>query len=128
MRSALRFSVLTLCLLTLTAPTLVFGSSDSDRSGDIACNAQFEFEIDGLVVHFINQSTSDGEIVSYHWDFGDGHMGDGQNPTHTYDEPGGYLVCLTIEDNQGCTDTQCHDFALQGGECNAQFEFEINGL
>jgi PKD repeat protein len=94
------------------------------------CHAQFEWEVDGLVVHFINQSTSGGEIISYQWNFGDGHMGDGQNPNHTYEQPGEYLVCLIIHDNQGCVSDVCHEIVIEEvqGECHAQFEWEVDGL
>jgi PKD repeat protein len=93
------------------------------------CNAQFEWEVDGNGVHFINQSTSSGEIVSNHWNFGDGHMGDGQNPVHTYEGPGVYVVCLIIHDNQGCAADVCHEIVIDGeqGECDAEFEWEVDG-
>ena len=126
MRTSTLFSGLPGLVLALAIPFTSLNASHLSMS--LACDAEFEFEINGLEVHFINQSTSDGEIVSYLWDFGDGHESDDENPTHLYEEPGAYLVCLTIEDNQGCTDEQCHDFLLELGECNADFEFEINGL
>jgi hypothetical protein len=48
---------------------------------------------------------SDGTIVSYSWDFGDGHMSQLQTPTHTYNQEGSYTVMLTITDNDGLTNT-----------------------
>lgn len=45
----------------------------------------------------------DGNIVSYHWDFGDGITGQGQKVTHTYSTPGNFIVVLTLEDNDGYT-------------------------
>ena len=44
---------------------------------------------------------SDGTIVSYLWDFGDGVTSDQQNPTHTYNNPGNYVASLTVRDNNG---------------------------
>jgi uncharacterized repeat protein (TIGR02543 family) len=44
---------------------------------------------------------SDGEIVHYDWDFGDGFGGEGQQLTHTYTQPGVYEVTLTVTDNEG---------------------------
>jgi immune inhibitor A len=131
MRSAIRFSILSLCFIALLHPVQATnGLFSSDLTYGVACHAQFEWEVDGLVVHFINQSTSDGEITSYQWNFGDGHIGDGQNPNHTYEEPGEYLVCLIIHDNQGCVSDVCHEVVIEEvqGECNAQFEFTIEGL
>ncbi len=52
-----------------------------------------------------SSSTSNGgTIATYTWDFGDGQMGSGVEPGHTYSEAGTYQVILTVEDNQGNTD------------------------
>ncbi|MCB0582647.1 MAG: PKD domain-containing protein, partial [Phaeodactylibacter sp.] len=37
------------------------------------------------------------------WDFGDGTTAVGPDVAHVFDEPGGYTVQLTIEDQRGCT-------------------------
>ena len=42
---------------------------------------------------------------TFEWDFGDGTFGVGPNVTHVYDEPGGYIVQLTITDQFGCRNT-----------------------
>ncbi len=34
------------------------------------------------------------------WDFGDGTIGTGATPTHTYAAPGTYEVTLTVADNR----------------------------
>ncbi len=45
-------------------------------------------------------------IAIYHWDFGDGGMGSGIRPTHTYDDgPAQFTVTLTISDRWGRTDS-----------------------
>jgi subtilisin-like proprotein convertase family protein len=41
----------------------------------------------------------------FFWDFGDGNNAVGPNVSHTYEEPGGYVVQLTITDQFGCTNT-----------------------
>ena len=46
----------------------------------------------------------DGTIVSYSWDFGDGSLGTGVNPTHTYTTAANYSVTLTVTDDGGLTD------------------------
>ena len=43
-------------------------------------------------------------IVSYRWDFGDGTIVDGQQPTHVY-AAGTYSIKLMITSAGGCTDT-----------------------
>jgi PKD repeat protein len=49
-----------------------------------------------------NSFDSDGTIVRYEWNFGDGTApGVGQRVTHPYTSRGGYVVTLTIEDDRG---------------------------
>jgi PKD repeat protein len=48
-------------------------------------------------------SDSDGHIVSYAWDFGDGAVADGVVVTHTYNEPGQYKIKLIVTDDGGLT-------------------------
>ena len=43
---------------------------------------------------------SDGTITSYSWDFGDGSTDTGVTPpSHTYAQPGSYIVTLSVKDN-----------------------------
>jgi PKD repeat protein len=42
---------------------------------------------------------SDGTVVSYRWDFGDGTTSKSQNPTHIYQKSGKFIVTLTVTDN-----------------------------
>jgi PKD repeat protein len=50
-------------------------------------------------------SDSDGNIVSYSWNFGDGGSSNNANPSHTYGAAGSYNVSLTVTDNDGASDT-----------------------
>ena len=60
-----------------------------------------------LEVDFIGSaSTDDVGIVSYSWDFADGTTGTNVNETHLYTVPGVYIVTLTVEDNEGLTDSE----------------------
>ena len=49
----------------------------------------------------------DGIIVNWTWDFGDGVISYLQHPTHQYGIETTYTVCLTVEDNNGTTDSYC---------------------
>ncbi|WP_175483123.1 PKD domain-containing protein [Salinihabitans flavidus] len=44
---------------------------------------------------------SDGEIVDWQWEFGDGRTGSGQSVTHAYRRPGFYEVALVVRDDSG---------------------------
>lgn len=90
------------------------------------CTSDFEFDLDGLTVHYFETAHAGGggaDIVSYYWDFGDGTSSDAPNPIHTYTEEGTYLVCLTIVTNTGCTSTYCHEVhvELPTGDCLASY-------
>lgn len=65
---------------------------------------------------FTDTSTdSDGSVVSWAWNFGDGSVSTGQNPSHTYATDGTYQVYLTVTDNNGNS-----DFSTQQVEaCNS---------
>jgi PKD repeat protein len=55
-----------------------------------------------LVCDFSDASVdSDGSIVSWLWDFGDGSTSTTRNPSHTYSSAGNYTVSLTVTDNEG---------------------------
>ncbi len=50
-------------------------------------------------------STDDKEVVSYEWDFGFGNPSTNKNPSRTFQQPGEYVVVLTVSDEEGLTDT-----------------------
>lgn len=51
-----------------------------------------------------NSTDTDGIIMSYTWEFGDGNTGTGSTVEHTYSEVGIYDVTLTVTDDDGATD------------------------
>ncbi len=51
-------------------------------------------------VHFSgSESTDDGQIIGYRWDFGDGIFHYGENITHTFPRAGFYDINLAVSDN-----------------------------
>ncbi len=76
------------------------------------------------VAFYDSSFASSGSISSWSWDFGDGSTSTLQNPVHTYNAPGTYLVCLTITStNPQCTSTTCDTINVGGiiTNCNAAF-------
>lgn len=61
----------------------------------------------GEAIAFRERATVDIQrrVVSWSWDFGDGHTGDGPEVVHVYGRPGRYLVTLTVTDSAGDADT-----------------------
>lgn len=58
-------------------------------------------EHDDVFFDASSSSDPDGQIVSYFWQFGDGHTGSGRQTTHSYDLAGSYGVILTVSDAYG---------------------------
>src|SRR5260370_20784646 len=58
-------------------------------------------------VQFDGSGSTDPEkdIATYAWDFGDGTMGSGVNPTHMYAAAGTFIVKLTVTDTGGLSNT-----------------------
>lgn len=50
-------------------------------------------------------ATSEGQIIDWHWDYGDGNYGNTQNGSNTYLANGIYNVTLIVETDMGCLDT-----------------------
>ncbi|MER2999000.1 PKD domain-containing protein [Pontibacter populi] len=51
-------------------------------------------------------SVTGNEIISWHWDFGDGTTSAEQHPTHTYATAGTYDVTLTIQTASTCSNVK----------------------
>lgn len=52
----------------------------------------------------LSVGSAQSPIVSWYWDFGDGNTSAQQNPTYSYDNPGGYIITLTVKNACNCTD------------------------
>lgn len=61
-------------------------------------------------------SYDDKEVVSFSWNFGDGGTSTDVNPVYTYTEAGVYGVTLTVEDEEGLTDTATLSITVEGFE------------
>ncbi|MFN3789806.1 peptidoglycan DD-metalloendopeptidase family protein [Massilia sp.] len=74
------------------APSVVFSASQESAEQ----MTSYAFSSKGSV-------DSDGTIVSYAWDFGDGARSVEPSPVHTYRTSGSFVVKLTLTDNDGAT-------------------------
>jgi PKD repeat protein len=92
------------------------------------CQAYFtSAQVPGTTQYnFTNQSQ--GNATYFYWNFGDGGTSTQQNPSHSYNSPGNYNVCLTIIDSlAGCSDTYCDSLSIGGGVlCDPTFTFQTS--
>lgn len=58
---------------------------------------------DSISVNF--KDKSQGSVVSWAWDFGDGGSSSSQTPLHQFSLPGRYAITLQVTDVNGCTDS-----------------------
>lgn len=56
---------------------------------------------DVVVFNGINSSDPEGGLLKYSWEFGDGEIAEGLNPTKKYMKGGVYKVTLKVEDDSG---------------------------
>jgi len=102
--------------------------TDNDRLTDSqTINIQVTNErpvaaIDGMVTSYNLGDTvyfsatgsydTDGEIVSFAWEFGDGQSASGIAPEHTYTTGGDFVARLTVTDNAGAMDSVAQNISV----------------
>ena len=80
-------------------------SSNNDPNASFTANPTSGSAPLTVNVNASNSSDSDGNIVSYAWDFGNGTTDTGITSNATYNSAGTYSIRLTVTDNDGATDT-----------------------
>ncbi len=64
--------------------------------------AQWSFTVADMKRRLVAfKDLSHGKIDSWHWDFGDGNESTEQNPIHSYEKGGDYVVVLTVDGPDG---------------------------
>ena len=70
----------------------------------VGVSANFDSSVNERSVSFTN--ASNGQNLTYSWDFGDGiGVSTDSVPTYSYQNEGTYTICLTLIDSFNCTDT-----------------------
>lgn len=87
---------------SFTYPTATFSVANLKRYAPINMSFDGGASRDGL----------GNPVSSYEWDFGDGFTGTGQIANHTYNNPGTYVVTLTVQDYAGRRTSTTRTFTL----------------
>ncbi len=68
--------------------------------------------IDCATYSFKSFKFGNTNVVSYNWDFGDSQFSNQAEPTHVYASSGNYEVCVTVEDSNGCINSECQQLVV----------------
>ncbi|NNC96367.1 MAG: PKD domain-containing protein [Chitinophagales bacterium] len=79
-----------------------------------------------LLVSFSN--TSQGNIVNWNWNLGDGAFSSAVSPFHNYSTAGMFTVSLTVVDDIGCVDSVRIDDAVFIGGPTASYRVEPDSI
>ncbi len=88
------------------------------------CQANFNFHpqmSNPLTIQFIDRSI--GRDLLHNWDFGDSTHSTLENPAHTYNQAGTYLVTLNVS-GDSCQSSYTQTVVINVPTCNAEFTFE----
>ncbi len=99
-------TIIVSCILVITLMATFW----TGCTGNLSPIASFSYtpaapSTSDMVVFSDSSSDSDGSLITWIWDFGDGNTSTVQNPTHTFAAAGTYVVTLTVTDNGGASDT-----------------------
>jgi len=76
------------------------------------CQASFFYDkLSETTIQFFN--SSEGNVIFYSWNFGDGITSNEINPVHTYTDDGIYKVSLYIETIDSCTNSQSSFLSIE---------------
>ena len=105
MKLLLKWSFVVLICFFL-APTLAFANTNSSPTANAGPDLEM-YEAENRTFDGSNSSDPDGQtdIISYHWDFGDGYTANTAIAFHSYVEDGIYTATLTVTDSSGNTDS-----------------------
>jgi PKD repeat protein len=115
------------CLVQTCAIVIVGGGSPVDTFF-YGCQALFfvsEVGADSLTLSF--EDISFGSPMAWLWEFGDGTTSTEQNPTHTYAEPGVYVIELSIVTATGCESNISFEVCVNE-DCTWQDELDCQAL
>jgi gliding motility-associated-like protein len=67
----------------------------------------------GQTVFFEYSASNEEEVNGVSWDFGDGHTSNQNNPFHTFNAPGTYVVNLSGQTDCGCVESEAASITVE---------------
>ncbi len=95
--------------------TPVIGVSQTSGSAPLA-----------ITVTAVDSSSTNEGPLSYAWDFGDGTTATEMATTHTYTNPGRYVLALTVTDVTGASNSTSETIRAQGGDVVAVISADVS--
>lgn len=127
------YSTFSVCLTVMNNSTNCFDTYCKlvIVTGNQSCYADFTINpAPGSLSTFLFDDQSTGNIESWTWDFGDGNVETITAPnspdvSHTFANPGYYMVCLYIQGADSCTSSKCAVVSVMDTiwNCQAQFTY-----
>jgi subtilisin family serine protease len=108
------------------------GPGGSEPPGNAPPTASFTYSCSDLTCQFTDTSTdTEGSVVAWSWNFGDGTISSAQNPSRTYAAAGTYTVTLMVTDNAGATNSTSQNVTVttpgNGGITLSVVAYKVQG-
>ena len=103
-------AVMRTAAIRLTPPGVIVPPSDLRAAFTVTPGAPQDHQ-----TTLFDAGSSQGSIVDYQWNFGDGDRGSGRTAQHAYDDPGTYVVTLTVVDPYGRTASTSQSVTVTAG-------------
>jgi gliding motility-associated-like protein len=109
------------CSNSITETVNIFPVPQASFSASTVC-------VNGAATDFVNTSTlSQGNIVMYGWNFGDGNFSTQENPINNYQIASSYPVTLGVVSDLGCADSVTFSIEVLGKPSAAYSQDTTNG-
>ncbi len=92
---------MSLHIITLRVAPAVVGPTNPAPQTDFSWDPILPLRLE--TIQFRDHSTDDGEVVAWHWDFGNGASSTQQHPRYAYPDAGDFTVSLRTTDDQGAS-------------------------
>jgi hypothetical protein len=118
-------------LLALALPFALWQTANAQLLCDV--DVVYQQSPGNNLVYFgavtLGDSSCFSQNSTFTWSFGDGSSGTGQYPTHTYNQPGWYGVCVSATRANGQVVTDCDTIIINDtiiNSCNGSVNFSFN--